>query len=167
MHHSVMEWVAEKAKQYDFSGRAVLEVGSMNINGSVRELFASAAVYQGIDFMPGAGVDLVMNAHELTFPDASFDLVVSTEMLEHDDEFWLSVREMGRVLRPGGLLLLTARGNGFMPHDYPFDYWRFMPASFNKLLAMAGCEVLEVREDWQVGHPGVFGLGRREERVER
>jgi ubiquinone/menaquinone biosynthesis C-methylase UbiE len=164
MHHSVMEWVAEKTRQHDFTGQSVLEVGSMNVNGSVRELFATAASYTGVDFMAGAGVDVVMNAHELAFPDASFDLVLSTEMLEHDDEFWLSVREMGRVLKPGGLLLLTARGNGFMPHDYPFDYWRFMPASFNKLLAMAGCEVLEVREDWQAGHPGVFGLGRRSQR---
>lgn len=161
MHHSVMEWVAEKTRQHDFAGQTVLEVGSMNVNGSVRELFPLVASYTGVDFMPGAGVDVVMNAHALAFPDASFDLVLSTEMLEHDDEFWLSIREMGRVLKPRGLLLLTARGNGFMPHDYPFDYWRFMPASFEKLLTMAGCEVLEVREDWQVGHPGVFGLGRK------
>jgi len=158
-----MEWVAEKTRQFDFTGQAVLEVGSMNVNGSVRDLFAHAGSYTGVDFLAGAGVDVVMNAHELSFADASFDLVLSTEMLEHDDEFWLSVQEMGRVLRPGGILLLTARGNGFMPHDYPFDYWRFMPASFQKLLALAGCEALEVREDWQGGHPGVFGLGRRRE----
>jgi SAM-dependent methyltransferase len=163
MHPSVMEWVGEKTREFDFNGQTILEVGSMNVNGSVRTLFAHASSYTGVDFMPGAGVDLVMNAHALEFPDASFDAVVSTEMLEHDDEFWLSVKEMGRVLRPGGLLLLTARGNGFWPHDYPFDYWRFMPTSFNKLIALAGCDVLEVREDWYPGHPGVFGLGRKPE----
>jgi hypothetical protein len=29
------------------------------------------------------------------------------------------------------------------------------------LLEMAGCEVLEIRDDWQPGHPGVFGIGRK------
>lgn len=108
-----------------------------------------------------AGVDLRMNAHALAFADGSFDAVVSTEMLEHDDEFWRSAAEMGRVLARGGALILTARGNGFMPHEYPHDFWRFMPASFAKLFALAGCEPLEVREDWQPGHPGVFGVGRK------
>jgi SAM-dependent methyltransferase len=161
MHDSVMQWVGEKARQFDFAGQAVLEVGSMNVNGSVRPHFNSAASYTGVDFLAGDGVDLVMNAHALAFREASFDLVISTEMLEHDDEFWRSAAEMGRVLKPGGLLILTARGNGFMPHDYPYDFWRFMPASFPKIFELAGCDVLEVREDWQGGHPGVFGVGRR------
>ncbi len=104
---------------------------------------------------------MVGDAEALPFADASFDAVVSTEMLEHDDEFWRSLPEMGRVLRPAGVLILTARGNGFMPHEYPYDFWRFMPSAFDKLLALAGCEVLEVREDWQPGHPGLFGLGRK------
>ena len=162
MHDSVLQWVAEKARQFDsFAGRSVLEVGALDVNGSVRQFFSAAASYTGIDMLAGPGVDLVMNAHALAFADASFDAVVSTEMLEHDDEFWRSLPEMGRVLRPGGALILTARGNGFWPHDYPHDFWRFMPSAFHKLIALAGCEVLEVREDWQPGHPGLFGLGRK------
>ena len=162
MHDSVLQWVAEKAREFDgFAGQNVLEVGSMNVNGSVRPLFAAAASYTGVDLFGGPGVDLQMNAHALAFADASFDTVVSTEMLEHDDEFWRSASEMGRVLRAGGTLILTARGNGFMPHEYPYDFWRFMPASFHKLFALAACRVLEVREDWQPGHPGVFGVGRK------
>jgi SAM-dependent methyltransferase len=162
MHDSVLQWVAEKAREFDgFAGQSVLEVGSLNVNGSVRAFFSSAAVYTGVDLFAGPGVDLLMNAHALAFADAAFDVVVSTEMLEHDDEFWRSAAEMGRVLRAGGLLILTARGNGFMPHEYPHDFWRFMPSSFPKLFTLAGCETLEVREDWQPGHPGLFGLGRK------
>lgn len=160
MHDSVLQWVAEKVRQHCLGGD-VLEVGSLNVNGSVRPLLAGAKSYMGVDFQPGPGVDQVMNAHALQLPDASFDLVVSTEMLEHDDEFWVSVREMSRVLRRGGHLLLTARGNGFMPHEYPDDFWRFMPSAFPKLFRLAGCAVIEVREDWQPGHPGLFGLGRK------
>ena len=161
MHDSVMQWVYELTRNFDFSGKAVLEVGSYDVNGSVRQLFANVRSYVGIDFRPGPGVDSVMNAHALEFQAESFDVVISTEMLEHDNEFWSSVKEMGRVLKKGGILIITARGNGFMPHDYPYDFWRFMPASFNTLFSLAGCEALDIREDWQPGHPGVFGVGRK------
>ena len=161
MHDSVREWVGAKTRQYDFGGADVLEVGSLDVNGTVRDLFTGARSYTGVDFRAGPGVDRVMNAHRLEFADDAFDVVVSTEMLEHDDAFWESMREMGRVLKPRGVLIVTARGNGFMPHGYPHDYWRFMPESVEKLLALAGCEPLEVTQDWQGGHPGVFGLGRK------
>ena len=161
MHQSVIDWVARIAGAYELKGKTVLEVGSLNINGTVRPLFEGACLYTGIDFRPGSSVDLVMNAHSLGFGDASFDVVISTEMLEHDDEFWVSMAEMGRVLKHQGLLIITARGNGFWPHDYPADFWRFMPVAFNKLLSLAGCEPVEIAEDWHPGHPGVFGLGRK------
>src|SRR5690242_14807098 len=121
MHDSVMKWVKQVVSKIDLTGKTVLEVGSYNVNGSVRPLFESAKEYIGVDFRPGPGVDYVMNAHDLNFPihyfkivtDGLFDVVISTEMLEHDSEFWRSLSEMGRVLRPGGYLILTARGNGF------------------------------------------------------
>jgi len=161
MHQSVIDWVSSIASTNLFTGTRVLVVGSLNVNGSVRHLFVGAGDYIGVDFRFGPGVDLVMNAHCLGFGDQAFDVVISTEVLEHDDEFWRSVSEMGRVLRSGGALIITARGNGFMPHDYPADFWRFMPASFHKLFSLAGCEALQILEDWQPGHPGVFGLARK------
>jgi SAM-dependent methyltransferase len=151
MHPSVMEWVEKKVQQHDLRqpDLRVLEVGSRNVNGSVRPLFDGVASYTGVDFIEGPGVDLVLDAHRLTsaFARESFDVVVSTEMLEHDSEFWTSMTMMGEVLKPGGLLLITARGNGFWVHGYPQDYYRFLP--------------LEVTEDWFPGHTGVFGLGRK------
>lgn len=161
MHQSVIEWVSRITRSHDFAGKSILEVGSLDVNGSVRPLFESADRYIGIDFRAGLGVDLVMNAHRLAFWNSSFDVVISTEMLEHDDEFWISMAEMGRVLKSKGVLIITARGNGFMPHDYPADFWRFMPGSFTKLLSLAGCEPLEIAEDWYPGHPGVFGFGKK------
>jgi SAM-dependent methyltransferase len=161
MHQSVIDWVAAVASQLDCAGLKILEVGSYDVNGSVRPLFRGAESYTGIDFRSGPGVDIVMNAHALHFADESYDIVISTEMLEHDDEFWVSMKEMGRVLRKGGILIITARGNGFMLHDYPTDYWRFLPSAFAKLLELASCEVIQVKEDWQPGHPGVFGIGRK------
>lgn len=165
MHPSVMAWVSDKVEQYGLAtpDTCVLEVGSRNVNGSVRCLFQGVQSYVGIDLFPGPGVDVVLDAHELTtaFSRASFDVVVSTETLEHDSEFWTSLIHMGEVLKPGGHLIVTARGNGFWIHDFPNDYFRFLPESFRPLLRIAGCEVLEIREDWFPNHPGVFGLGRK------
>jgi SAM-dependent methyltransferase len=165
MHDSVIAWVAEKVRQHGLAaaGLSVLEVGSRDVNGSVRPLFAGVASYTGVDMLDGPGVDVVADAHTLAerFPPESFDVVISTEMLEHDDRFWVSVETMGRLLRPGGHLVLTARGNGFMLHGYPDDYYRFMAHSFPVLFQLASCDALEVVEDTQAGHPGLFGLGRK------
>ena len=65
---------------------AVLEVGSRNVNGSVRDILAPlVSRYVGCDLEAGDGVDVVADATRLTdvFPPESFDVVISTEMLEH------------------------------------------------------------------------------------
>jgi SAM-dependent methyltransferase len=137
----------------------VLEVGSLDVNGSVRPYFTGA--YTGVDMREGPGVDKVAEAANLPFDDASFDVVVSTEMLEHDRTFWLSLPEMARVLRPGGHLLLTARATGFPAHDYPQDYWRFSVDSFRLLFDLAGLESVEIIPDSDPLSPGVFGVARK------
>lgn len=71
---------------------------------------------------PGAAV--VGDAHQLPFAPGSFDLIISTEMLEHTVEPQRIVDEIRRVLRPGGRLLLTTRFI-FPLHDVPGDYFRF------------------------------------------
>ena len=160
MHPSVINWIREKISQHHLSGD-VLEVGSMDVNGSVRSLFTDTTRYVGVYFREGAGVDIVMNCHSLKFKDHEFSVVVSTEMIEHDEAFWLSIQEMGRVLKPGGHLMITSRGNGFGQHGYPDDYWRFMPSSFPSLIRLAGCEVIESIDDPEPGHPGLFAMGRK------
>jgi len=157
MHISVMKFVQKVVSKIDLEGKSVLEVGSYNVNGSVGPLFAGAREYYGVDSRPGPGVDFVMSAHDLKYLENTFDIVISTEMLEHDPAFWLSMREMGRVLKTGGHLIITARGNGFPLHEHPGDYWRFMPESFRLLFDLAGCNVELIKEDPQM--PGVFGVG--------
>lgn len=134
-----------------------LEVGSLDENGGIRDLFNGD--YIGVDMRKGPGVDLVAYAHDLPFDDGEFEIVVSTEMLEHDAQFWLSLPEMGRVLRRGGLLLLTMRGNGFPEHAFPSDYWRFMPNSAPVLASLAGCVIEDSRTDPE--QPGIFVAASR------
>lgn len=160
MHQSVLDWVGNIVVNADLANKNVLEVGSYDENGSVRSMFSGP--YVGVDMRDGPGVDTVCHAHTLPFPNAEFDVVISTEMLEHDAQFWLSLREMGRVLASGGWLILTARGNGFPHHAYPNDYWRFMPDSVPVLMALADCQLLGYARDPQ--QPGLFIAGCRHDR---
>src|ERR1700720_2604472 len=67
----------------------ILDVGSHDVNGTLRPYKPKHAAYLGVDQVAGPGVDQVLDdPHKLPFPDASFDLIVSTSCLEHDPMFW-------------------------------------------------------------------------------
>jgi SAM-dependent methyltransferase len=161
MHASVMEWLRRvRGELEDIGGWDVLEVGSYDENGSPRGVFADASSYVGVDQRMGPGVNEVMSADRLHWVDGVFDLVICTEMLEHDPRPWRSVPEMARVLRPRGHLLLTARGfdayTGYPEHPCPNDYWRFNRDSFAVLLSDAGLVPSEILMDSGKEAPGVF-----------
>jgi len=111
----------------------VLDCGSLNINGNNRYLFPKAKSYTGIDIVDGPNVDVVTRVHEFE-TDKRFDVVISTEMLEHDSEWDYSLIHMAELLKPGGFLLITAAGEGrpehgttaCLPNDSPLthDYYK-------------------------------------------
>lgn len=72
----------------------------------------------------------------LPWEDHTFDVVISNSVFEHDAMFWLSFNELLRVLKPHGLLLITAPSNGAY-HTYPWDCWRFYPDSGQALVKWA------------------------------
>ena len=152
MHESVRRWVADTVGIDGLADLSTLEVGSLVYNGTIRDCFHGP--YIGVDMIDGPGVDLVANAHELPFADAAFECVVSTETLEHDSAFWLSLGEMGRVLRPGGHLLVTTRGIACSEHDFPSDYWRFTAQTGPLLAELAGCDPILQESDTEL--PGLF-----------
>jgi len=145
----------------DVRGKRVIEVGSMNVNGSLRATIEALgpAKYIGVDLGEGPGVDEVCPAEALVarFGEASFDLVVCTEMLEHVREWRVAVTNLKGLVAPGGVLLVTTRSKGFPYHEYPFDYWRFEPDDMRAIFADFAIEVLE-RDTYM---PGVFMKARR------
>lgn len=165
MHPSVDEWVGAMVSARGLADPAyrVLEVGSFDVNGSVRPHFAGVAEYIGLDIRPGPGVDVVVDeqAYAFQFPRGWIDVVVSTEMLEHCLRPWSEVNKMAAVLRPGGFLLLTTRGFGFGVHDHPRDFWRFSTGAVALLLDDAGLDVEWLSEDTDPLSPGVFAMGVR------
>lgn len=139
----------------------VLDVGSHDVNGSYRSAFDSIAVdYTGADLEAGPGVDVVLDdPHKLPFEDASFDVVVSGQMLEHCAYFWLVFAEMARVVDGNGFIFLIAPSSGPI-HRYPVDCYRFYPDSFRTLAEIGGCELLYCHHDqrgpWE-DLVGIFG----------
>jgi hypothetical protein len=84
----------------------VLEYGSYNINGSVRDYFGSVQKYIGIDWRVGPGVDLVSLAHNVDLPEC-FDTVISASLLEHDPYWSESLDNMVMHLDYNRILILS------------------------------------------------------------
>jgi SAM-dependent methyltransferase len=107
---------------------AVLEFGSHDVNGGVRPLFPTAERYHGIDIAPGPGVDEVADAASWRSPEA-FDVVVTTEVLEHAIH-WRDVLTNGwDALRPGGVLLMTCATDP-RPEHSAVDGWGLRPGEW-------------------------------------
>jgi len=98
-----------------FKSKLVLDIGSLDINGNNQYLFENCH-YVGIDVAPGRNVDIVCKGHELALPDATFDVVITTECLEHDQYWDLTLRNAVRLLKPGGLLVVTCATTGRPEH---------------------------------------------------
>lgn len=148
-------------KQASVAGREVLEVGALDVNGSLRPFVESLgpARYVGVDIALGPRVDEVVDASRLVerFGPDSFDIVITTEMLEHVRDWRAAVRNLKRVVRPGGLLLVTTRSVGFPYHGYPYDFWRYEPEDMEAIFA--DFENVELERDTDA--PGVFMLARK------
>jgi SAM-dependent methyltransferase len=121
------------------SDRRTLDVGAQN--GPYAAHFPHRV---GLDVLRGAGVHIIGDAQALGIRDASFEVVLCTEVLEHLPEPQLALDEIFRVLQPGGQLLLTTRFL-FPIHDAPHDYFRFTKYGLRHLLRRF--EIAELQEE--------------------
>lgn len=158
MHGSVLDWAARVVAQHHLASMSVLEVGSLDVNGTVRGLFSGP--YLGCDIRPGPGVEVVVEPGG-PLPDGPWPVIVSTEMLEHDEQPWVTLRRMHDVAAHDALLLLTCRGIGFPLHEHPGDHWRFSTTGLGHLLRFCGWEPLDLADD--PGAEGVLALAQRRE----
>lgn len=98
-----------------FNSASVLEVGSLNINGSVRILFQTNE-YIGIDVAEGNGVDIVCEGQDYDAPDNTFDTVISCECFEHNPYWKETFANMIRMCKPNGLIIMTCATIGRPEH---------------------------------------------------
>jgi SAM-dependent methyltransferase len=161
---NVLEFVAKTVRPDDVAGKSVLDVGALDVNGSVRPHLESLrpSRYVGVDLAPGPCVDEICDVAELVhrFGRESFDLVVSTEMIEHVEDWRTALEQMKLVLKPGGTLVLTTRSIGFPPHGYPYDFWRYQREDMETILADFA-DVQISRDDPDGPYPGVLAYARK------
>lgn len=154
MHQSSYEHMKNLVREYvidqDRPLRRVLDIGSTDINGSYKTLFDPKSVeYTGLDLAPGNNVDVVCdNPYRYPFDAETFDLVISGQAFEHIDFFWLTILEMGRILKTGGLIFLIVPSRG-IEHRFPVDCWRFYPDACSALARWADLDLLHASTDWK------------------
>jgi SAM-dependent methyltransferase len=105
----------------------------------------------------GSGVDLVADLQRMPeVESASFDTAVCMQVLEHLPYPQAALAELARVLRPGGVLVLSAPHLSML-HELPHDYFRFTARGLRVLLEASGFEIETVRPSGGlfafVGHP--------------
>lgn len=116
-----------------FTGVEVLEIGSLNINGTVRDFFDSTR-YIGADVAEGRDVDVVCNGENLDYPDNSFDVAVSAECFEHNPEWVATFRNMWLMSKKYVMMTCASEGRaehgttrsdpGSSPLTLGWDYYR-------------------------------------------
>jgi SAM-dependent methyltransferase len=115
VHLEAYAFIAAHLWHEPASGLDVVEIGSYNVNGSIRSLCLGARSYLGVDTRAGPDVDLVCNGEAL--PETlRADLVICCEVLEHTPAAPAICAEAYRVLRPGGRFLVTCATDPRAPH---------------------------------------------------
>jgi SAM-dependent methyltransferase len=140
----------------EINGKRVLEVGSLDVNGSLQKVIKQyrPSEYVGVDIQMGPGVDKICDIQDLVtvFGEESFDLVVCTEVLEHVRDWRGAINNLKGVCKAGGVILVTTRSKGHRYHGYPADFWRYELSDMKKIFS--DCEILKLEKDLQ--EPGVF-----------
>lgn len=106
--------------------------------------FSGATSYVGVDHLTeNSQPDIVASALNLPFDDKSFDSVVSTEVLEHVPDPLCALRQMHRVLKPGGYLILSTPM--YWPrHEMPYDFFRYPYDGLLFLIKESGFEFVRM-----------------------
>lgn len=147
MHTSTMirmKWFIDHYVKRE--GAKVLDVGSYDVNGSYKKLFDGLNIrYVGLDIEAGPNVDVVMESPYSwdNLEDDEFDYIISGQAFEHIEYPWLTIKEIYKKLKTGGVVCIIAP-NSAPEHKYPFDCYRYYADGFRALANWAGFTVLDV-----------------------
>jgi SAM-dependent methyltransferase len=136
MRGNIQEFVRVVARTLDIP-EPVVEIGSLQVEGQVYSAdlrpFFPGKQYIGCDMREGPGVDRIEDVQRLSFAAGSVGTTLMLDTLEHVADPLSAMREVLRVLKPGGLVVISSVMD-FPIHEYPHDYWRFTPQGFALLL---------------------------------
>lgn len=140
----------------EIEGKKIIELGSYNVSGSIQPIIKSLgpAEYVGVDIEKGQAVDVICNAENIVekFGKESFDIVISTELLEHVRDWRKVISNIKNICKTNGIILVTTRSYGFGYHGFPQDFWRYELEDMKNIFL--DCEILTLEKDTEM--PGVF-----------
>lgn len=155
MHQSSMDKMRNFRLDY-LGGReheklTIYDLGSQDVNGTYKEIFNELEWrYIGLDMEAGPNVDIVLRDpyRWKEVASNSGDLLVSGQAFEHIKYFWITMFEIKRILKPGGMCCIVAPSGGH-EHRYPVDCWRFYPDGLQALADFSGFSVKKVFTQWE------------------
>lgn len=101
--------------------------------------------YIGVDLPDNPRAEITISPNgSINRPEASIDVVLSTQVLEHVEDPLHYLSEANRVLKMGGLLILSTHGY-WMFHPDPTDFWRWTSAGLQKIIEQEGFEIVYFR----------------------
>jgi len=134
----LVRWLAAEARSAhaELGPYRLLDVGCGE--KPYRELFAAyVSEHVGVDPVANPVAELQGPIEALPVEDASFDVALCAQVLEHVDDPARAASELSRVVRPGGRLLLSTHGV-YVFHPNPTDHWRWTHTGLEKLLRENG-----------------------------
>ena len=94
----------------------VLEIGSLDVNGNIRNLFDFTNEYIGIDLEKGPNVDLVLNGTNINELNTNFDIIISCECFEHAKDWKLIFEKMCQISKPNSFIVISVASTGRVEH---------------------------------------------------
>jgi SAM-dependent methyltransferase len=137
VRHALARWLREQAAELETGDKVrILDVGC-GVKPYYPFFAHVTSEYVGVDVVENPAAELLGPVEALPVEDASFDVVLCTQVLEHCDDPAQAVRELRRVTRPGGRVLTSTHGVQVY-HPSPVDYWRWTHEGLRRLFEQNG-----------------------------
>lgn len=166
MHPSSVEEMAAFARLLPKKPLKIAEIGSCDSDAYCQIFSKPGWTYVGLDLVHGRNVNIVLPEPNRwpNIASDSFDVVVSGQTVEHVDRPWLWIREIARIVRPGGVVCIIGPYQ-WAYHPSPKDYWRIFPDGMKVLLEEAALTELKIYMNASVDTVGIATKGEKSDLI--